>query len=330
MRISVALAAAGFLVVGYLLRPEQPAPPPQQEPPAPLLQEVVQQREAGSVLRALQEVGAATLQYGVFVTGEPVPPDAWSDWQPELAPRPEPPRYGVVTGAGEVIANVGGLSADAPVQIMVGNGRQLTGRITEPVAPGGLARIAVTPSEPLVPPSRAASLPAAGDPVVAAAPAGEGSLIAPLFVASITDGAIVTTTELAPFVGAPVFSASRELIGMVANRPGGARVVPIDRVLDAPADRVPGPARLGLTLAQVQDAGAEQPRVVVRDLDPNGRAAAAGVMTDDVIEAIDDAQVASLAQARGALPTDGAGLELNIRRGRRALTVRIPAAEAQP
>lgn len=329
MRIVIALAAAGFLVVGYLLRPEQPASSPQQEPPAPLLQEVVQQREASSVLRALQEVGAATFQYGVFITGEPIPPETWSDWQPELAPRAESPRYGVVTGAGEVIANVNGLSADAPVQVMVGDGRHLTGRIAEP-GPGGLARIAVTPSEPLVPPSRAASLPLAGEAVVAAAPAPGGRLIAPLFVASILDGAIVTTTDLAPFVGAPVFSAARELIGIVAAGEGGARVVPFDVVLAPSPQAAPTTPRLGLTLAEMQAPEGGAPSVVVRALDPEGRAAAAGARTDDIIEAIGDAPVASLPQALELLSARGDEVALRIRRGRRAVTVTIPAIEAQP
>ena len=328
MRLVIAAAAAAFLILGFLLKPDIPAPP-QQESPGPLLQEVVQQREAGSVLRALQEVGAATVQYGALVSGEPDPPAAWSDFEPALAAPADAVRYGVVNGAGEIVAYVRGLSADAPVQVRVGDGRQLSGRIAGPVSAAGLARIAVEPSAPLIAPVRAAAPPAPGEPVVAAAPAPDGRLIAPLFVASAGTETLVTTTPLESFLGAPVFSAARELVGVVAMSGSAARILTLEAALRDQTATAPPP--LGVTLEQAEGGGDEPAVVTVRRVDPEGRAAVAGLRAGDIVEAVDEAAVADLREAFARMsPGSPEAVRLRVRRGRRVVTVTIPPVAVQP
>jgi S1-C subfamily serine protease len=327
MRFVIAAAAAAFLIIGFALRPD--LAPPQQESPGPLLQEVVQQREAESVLRALQDVGAATVQYGAFVVGEPAPLAAWSDWEPALAAPADPGRYGVVIGEGDIVAYARGLSAAAPVRVSIGDGRELMGRITGPVSAAGLARITVQASAPLVAPPRAITLPLPGESVVAAAPTPDGRLIAPLFVAAVSGDTAVTTVPLDPFLGAPVFSAARELVGVVALRGGAARIVFIDAALRADPTPVTPPAPLGVTLEAVSEGDASV--VMVRALDPDGRAAAAGLRAGDIVEAIDEVVVTGLPQALESLaPGRAEGVDLRIRRARRVMPITVPPVEGQP
>jgi S1-C subfamily serine protease len=329
MRFVVAAAAVAFLVVGFALRPDVP-PPAQPEAPGPLLQQVVEQREAVSVVRALQDVGNDTVRYGVFVVGEPVTPDVWSDWEPGYADAPARARYGVVVGAAEVLAYVEGLSAEAPVRVMAGDGRQMTGQIVEPLPGTGLARIALDTAVPLVPPQGAETMPRPGDPVVAASAAPGGRLIAPLFVASTDGEGLTATTTLEPLLGAPVFSVARELVGVVALGDRTPRIVALDAVMQ-PATPAAGPAPLGLTLERRMTDEADLPvELVIRALDPEARAARAGAREGDIVVAVNGEAVGDLPQARSMLAAvSDSGFELDVRRGRRVTTLQVPSAEPQ-
>jgi hypothetical protein len=136
-RVSFAIAAAAFLAAGYWLKPVDLSLPQAEEPPAPLLQQTVEQREARTVFRALQDAAASTVRFAARLDVPAPPRTAWSDWDRTVpVPRPQL-RYGVVVGPHDLLANVADAPPDAVLRIHLGDGRAVAGRVTSrgPVPP---------------------------------------------------------------------------------------------------------------------------------------------------------------------------------------------------
>lgn len=80
-----------------------------------------------------------------------------------------------------------------------------------------------------------------------------------------------------------------------------------------------GPSRLGITAVEVVDLDpgpADVPGLLVREVDPRGAAARAGIGVGDVVVAVGEERVEGLEQAREALGQAGATVRLEVLDGR--------------
>src|SRR5918992_5982992 len=95
-RVVVAASAGAILIAGTLLKPAAPAPPSAAETPAPILQQVVQQREAETVFRRMRATWPQVARFAARINALP-PPTALMEWGP-LDPTVVSERFGLVAG----------------------------------------------------------------------------------------------------------------------------------------------------------------------------------------------------------------------------------------
>lgn len=148
--------------------------------------------------------------------------------------------------------------------------------------------------------------------------------------------------------GGPVVDAGGSLVGLNTHRPGDGLylALPADQAL---ADRVEGLVRgdvprrrrLGISIVpphvarRLRAAVGLPPRegLLVRDVDPGGPAAAAGIVGGDLVVAVGATEVDGVDQLAAAVEAhpEGAPLTVGLLRGAEQLTVEVildPAAEA--
>jgi len=167
-------------------------------------------------------------------------------------------------------------------------------------------------------------------------PAFIGSL-APVETSQWTEPVWALPLDVAIAPGALLFTEQGELVGVVAQCDTGLAVVPA-RVLLASAERLlesppKAPADIGVDVDELTPALATvlgaQSGVVISWVDPNGIAASA-LRVGDVIEAIDDVTIASVAQwrVRAARAAVGDAFTLRVtRRGaQRTVKLVLPSA----
>jgi hypothetical protein len=327
----IVAAAVAFLLLGFALRPSVPTSSRQEEAPGALLQEAVQQQEDRTLSRVLQDVGESTVRYAARISGRISRPDVWSDWQPHLRMPETREYYGVLVAPGEVLAYGLGLSDDPEVQVQFNDGPAVGGSITSRFLASGLIQIVADGASDRQPPRIAAGGGTAGDAVVATAPGLEGPIIAPLFLSSSGTSISATTTPLDDFRGLPVFSSERELLGIVGDVEGKARIISVDAAMIPSPTPAAIPRRIGLSLGSRTEPTDGPPGVIVIAVEPDGLAARVGILADDLLLQIDEEIVVDVAQAASTLTSpDAPDLRLNIRRGLSGvtlLTVTIPGAE---
>jgi len=237
-RLAAGLGAAALLLLGLLLKPAAPAAPPPTDAPAPMLQQVVEQREAETVFRRMREAFTRVARFAARITPPPLPIEAL-----EIAPidpARTADRFGVVTGATQVLADVADLEDDATVQVRLGNGRLFEARVAARFPDRALALLEAATGGPLEPPVRATGI-AAGHPVFAAAPGAGNEIIAPLFVAHVSERELLTTNALDAFRGMPVFTLEGEVAGILAFEGNRVRLLTLDAALQPPALVPPAP-----------------------------------------------------------------------------------------
>jgi S1-C subfamily serine protease len=321
--IAVAIATA-VLLGGYLARPERPAVAQLEERPAPLLQQVVEQRESQSFYRALQDSAASVVQHTVRVVAAARPPASWSDWEPASVDVATT-RHGIVIGARELLAEGSGLQAGDPVTVTAGDGQLVTGRVEAVYRERRLARIGVDVDRAL-PVPRVAARPRPGDAVVGVAPGIGGPIVAPLFIAAADEDGLTTTTPLDRFPGMGIFTEARELVGIVGYAGGQPRVLPIEAATTEPPPPPAPPPSFGVSL-RVEHAAEDGDRVVVAALAPGGVAARMGLRPGDRLLTSAGEPIRSIAEARAVLQQAARERRLRIARGPRVLTLRVPPLE---
>ena len=325
-RLAAVAISAAILGGGYLARPERSTVAQIEERPAPLLQQVVAQRESQAFYRTLQDSAVRSAQYTVRVVAAARPPDSWSDWEPS-SPDVVTTRFGVIVGARELMAEGSGLQPGDVVTATTGAGQLVTGRVAAILRERRLARIAVEVERPLPAPPPAAR-PRPGDAVVGVAPGAGGLIVAPLFVATATDDGLTTTTPLDRFAGAAIFNDARELVGIVARASGEWRVLPLEHAIVEPPVPAPPPQRFGVSLRV--DPTADGDRILVAALAPDGLATRSGLRAADQLLTRAGEPVRSIPEARAVLQEAALDGTLRIVRGRRALRLRVPPVEAAP
>jgi hypothetical protein len=324
------IAASAFLAAGLALRPAAPPPAPPEDTQAPLLQQVVQERQAQATFQILQEVAADTIRFAAHVSAPERPLTEWSDWDPALQARGPVDGYAVVVGLRSLLAYGQDLRDDVPVHVRFSDGRTMAARITARFPGYALALLVVEDTGELPVPSRIVDGPKPGDAVVATAPGADGDIVAPLFVSSVRPGGATTTTALESFRGMPVFGTDRALVGIVADVDGETRVVSIAAAMAPPVEAPPAPPALGVSLAERAGAAPDSPRtIVVTDVDAAGRAFRAGLRTGDVILDIDGEPLSDLPQAIARMAGASTDIRIRVRRGRRTLAATVPMEAGQ-
>ena len=326
-RVLAVVVAAATLVGGYLARPPRPVVAQIEERPAPLLQQVVAQREAQSFYRTLQESAARTVQYTVRVVAAARPPEAWSDWEPAGAPGATT-RHGVIIAPRELLAEGSALQVGDPVTVTIGDGQLVTGRVTALYPQRRLARIQADVADSLPVPPRAVS-PRPGDAVVGVAPGNGGPIVAPLFIAATDDEGLATTTPLDRFPGMAIFNDTRELVGVVGQAGGELRILPLEHASTEPPPAPPPAPNFGISL-RVDRTGEEGGRVVVAALAPGGPAARTGLRPGDRLLTSGGEPIRTIAEAQVALHQATLDRRLRILRERRVLTLRVAPVETTP
>lgn len=320
-RALLAVAAVAVLVGGYALRPAAELPGrPIEEQTAPILRQVVEQREPSELFAALQETARRVLGVTARIT-VPAPPRArWSDWRPVEPHRAT--RYGVVLDGNRVLGDFGDLAAGTEVQVHVGASRNTRGWVVERFSDTRLGLAALDPALSPAPARDAGATATPGELVVAVAPGEEGPVIVPLSISERRGGALVVLGASHRLAGMPAFTAAGALVGVLAGADDELRIVPVRNVLSGPSLSAEPSPPLGLSLRV--DRRTEDVRVVVDEVAPFGRAADGGVRVGDVLLAIDDVPVETLDEAASALEAaESKSLRLRVRRGPRSVVVRV-------
>jgi S1-C subfamily serine protease len=321
----LATSAVAVLVSGYVLRPQTELPAASSEEPAPILREVVTRRQTTGLFTALQDTARAAVGATARLTVMYPPPDRWSDWQP-LQPR-DPRRFAVPIDATRLLGDGADLEEGTQVEIRLGNGRTLQGRIGARYPASRLAVIETATGDPLPVPTARGTAVVAGDLVVGVAPGEEAPVTVPLVVAETSRGAMDVTEASDRFLGIAVFSADGSWLGVLAAGSAGMRILPADAIMNEPpeADSVEEP--LGVSLRAEQTRSGDT-RIVVDAVASDGRAATAGLRAGDILLAVDDTAATALDAAVAALQGGpGRTHRLRVRRGTRTVVVRIPPAD---
>jgi hypothetical protein len=321
VRAGVAAAAGLVLIFGFLLRPATQLPATAiEEAPAPILQEVMNQRDALTIVRRLQDLARQNVRFAARLTVPEFPLERWSDWNPPRTSATRE-RYAVVVAERRLVGAAADLPEDTRIRVALGDGRQLEGRVGTRYPVRGLAFVDVTTSTPLQVPATSPAI-APGDAVVGAAPSAEQDLIiAPLFVAGMSGDTILLTSLVEGFDGMPVFSEAG-VVGLIARAESGTRMLSLEAALRprSPADAIPPVFGVSLQVARSGDGDVNE--VAVQDVAPEGAAAKAGLRPGDVLIDIDGVPVRSLEDATGALTagTD-TSRKVRVRRGRRTVVL---------
>jgi S1-C subfamily serine protease len=325
-RVIAVVLALLLLATGFVSRPQVPIAAPVEETPAPLLKQVVVQRTPPTILRTLQNTAATARRFAAQIVAETRSPVSWSDWEAVAEPAPAE-RHGVIVGPAEVLAAGAGLSEGERVMVTLGEGRRFDGIVAESYPHRQLALISVEGVEPLQAPARASGV-MPGDAVVAVARTANSAVVAPLFVAAVSEDEVVITTPLDRFRGMSVFNGAGDLVGVVALAGGDVKVIPIDAAMRPGAPEPEPSPSLGISVQLKPPAGdAEAAAATVTGVAPGGIATRGDVRTGDELRDAQDQPVRSIEQARAVLEQafqDGA---LRVRRGRRTLTLTLPRDE---
>jgi S1-C subfamily serine protease len=261
---------------------------------------------------------------------------------------------GVVVGRDEVLTNAHNLRADE-VRVTFSDGRVETGRARGVDVDGDVAVIAVgTGKAPAIAWSEVAAEVGMGTPIFALANPGGRGLRATFGFVSGTErsfrgprgrriaGSIEHTAPLLPgSSGGPVLDATGGLVGINTNRLGEGfyLAIPADADLRARVEALargesPARPRLGIGVAPAEVAHRlrravglpEVDGLLVRQVEDDGPAAAAGLSEGDLIVAADGRPVGDPDTLHEVLEQAGANVELTLVRGSEERTMSVQLA----
>jgi hypothetical protein len=231
-RLVIGGSAAAVLVVGALLKPAAPAAPrPSAETPAPMLQEVVEQREAQTTYRRMQDTWPQVARFTARVTPMPSEPDLLQFGPPDPVLAAE--RFGVVLDSRRILVDTADPNQDRNLRVTLGDGRTFEAHPTTTFSDRSLTVLEAPEGVALDSPRRTTSI-LPGTPLFAAASRSDGTVIAPLFVAHASGREILTTNALDAFRGMAVFDLEGQLAGILAYERAQVRLLTLAAALESP------------------------------------------------------------------------------------------------
>lgn len=260
---------------------------------------------------------------------------------------------GLVIADGRVVTNAHNLHGEE-VEVRFADGRGATARTAGADLDGDLAVLDVdTGGAPAV--EHATSTVRLGQPVVALARPRHRGLVATVGTVAATEarfrgprgslvvGAFEHDARMPRGAsGGPVLDTAGRLLGIDTHRrrDGFYVAMPATTDLRSRIDRlaegeVPPRARLGIAVAPPHVARRlraavgldERDGILVREVEPDGPAAAAGIASGDLLVAVDGTELASVDDLQAALATATGSIELTVVRGAEERTVVV---EVQP
>ncbi len=256
---------------------------------------------------------------------------------------------GLVIADGRVVTNAHNLPGDEP-HVRFADGRTVTGHLAGADVDGDLAIVEVDTAG--TPPVVRASEPARlGQPVVALARPRHRGLVATTGTVASTDarfrgprgglltGAFEHDARLPRGAsGGPVLDVDGQLVGIDTHRRRDGFYVAVAATaelasrLDGLAEgEVPPRPRLGIAVAPPHVARRlraavglpEQDGVLVREVEEDGPAAAAGIAAGDLVTAVDDQPITSVDDLHAALASATGTLSVTLVRGAEQRTVTV-------
>ena len=257
---------------------------------------------------------------------------------------------GIVVGDGLVLTNAHNVRGEEP-QIRFSDGRTAEGRLIAGDVDGDLAVISVDTGG-IAPLRWSTTAARVGQPVLVVSGSGERRRVTWGTVSSVAQafrgprgrriaGSIEHTAPMAPgSSGSPVLTMDGQLLGLNTSRMDAFYLaIPADDALRARVDALgrgetPRQRRLGVAVAPAQAARRmrravglpERDGVLIREVDPDGAGAEAGLREGDLIIAAGDRTVASVDDLQDVLAGAGAGeLSLLVVRGMEDVRVTVPS-----
>jgi serine protease Do len=255
---------------------------------------------------------------------------------------------GVVVGPDQVLTNAHNVDGD-PVPVVFVDGREVEGEVVAVDVDADIALLRVA-TEGIAAPAFSESAPAIGQPVFAVAATRHGPRVSFGLVSAVgqafrgprgrrISGSIEHTAPMAPgSSGSALVDTDGRLVGINTNRVGSGfyLAVPADEALRR---RVEGLAsgtstrrpRLGVAIAPAWVARRMRAAVglspldglLVREVEPEGAAAAAGIAVGDLIVAVGGAAVRDTDELVDALDRAGETLAVDLVRGSDARSVEV-------
>jgi len=328
----LALGCLAVLALGWLVAPRETARPVA-ETVAPMLETEVQRREPVRIFQGVREAALAALPFTAAFVGPsparlPVADFAAAPVTPEA-----PAGFGLVTSDGEVLSHRDALGGRRTATAVLPAGERATGEVVAYEADSGLVLVRVVGLPRTGPPPLKTVPVVAGASVAAVGHIDGLEFVAPVFIAATRGDAYVLTGAGGTLLpGMPVVdldgltlaitAAGRAPVRAYAVAPALARL----RALMAQGRALP--RTIGVTLQALDSdlvsllgtGGA-----VIAGVEPAGPAARAGLREADVLLAVGDRPVATLAAALdavAALPAD-APATLTVRRAAREATFTV-------
>jgi S1-C subfamily serine protease len=329
-KVRLALGSALVLTVGAWLTPPtvpQTLSAPQ-EHAAPLLEEQVQLREASRSFVGVQDIAADVAAYGVAIPAHVArAPEVGSDFAERRGTTPQASGFGVYVSDTLVLTHSAALDGRSAVEISTGDGRAVAGEVAayEPATGLVLLRTAPVGIAP-IPLSKAA--PPAGALAVGVGRSSGQDIAMPVFITGVDDDryTIGTASQAIP-AGLPIYTLEGELFAIAAPEGGEMRAHPAAAAAARLAPRATtGERRTSFGIAFQALEGSltrtfGERGVIVTEVVPGGPADLADIRVGDVLLAVGDAELDSIAAATAALSTRdvSAATPVRVLRGRRVL-----------
>lgn len=330
VKLRIAAACVGLLLLGAWLRPRTVAPlTPPQERPAPLLDEQVQR--AAPSLPGLEQAVADLPVRGVVVQRDTRAPVIAGDFG--AAVPTAPPVFAVAVSDSLVVTHAAALVSGRPPTLTNDEGTRMATTIAAFDTATGMVLLS-SPSPALVTPAFADAIPQLGSLVVGAARSNTTDVAIPLFITSVTAqryGVGGTTSSAPP--GLPIYNLEGGLLAVSAGDGTAWRIrYALDRLL-AQAATGSLPSSIGVTFQVLEErlaAAIGATGLAIIDVAPGSPAEAAGVQRGDVITGVGSGTGAARADLRSALAALPAGrpIPLSLRRGGKDATVTVTPAFA--
>jgi S1-C subfamily serine protease len=339
VKIKIALASGLVLVIGAWLAPRaaQTSLSAPQEHAAPLLEEQVQIREMSRPFVGVQDVAAPVSQHAVAIlpARSPMVP-SWNDYSERGDDSTPVAGCGVFVSESHVLTHSAALDGRATVDVSVGSGTTISGRVVAYEPPTGLVLLEVQRSEGKSSATVAAEAPALGALAVAIGRSNERKIAMPVFVTSVgREGYTIGAVNDGLLPGMPVFNLAGELFAVAAPDGREVRAIPIRQAAERMLARAStGERRSSFGLGFQPPTGRladifGSEGVLVTEVLPGGPADAADIRFGDVLLAVGDVTIDSADTAGRALSTApvGAPTTLRMRRGARVSEIKaMPAA----
>lgn len=337
-KIRIAGVSALVLVIGAWLTPPaaQRTLSAPQELAAPLLEEQVQQREAGRTFVGVQDIAASVTAHSAAIAS-PASPAALgvrNDFEERQRAAPIA-GFGVFVSATHLLTHSMALAGRSSVPLSTADGRTGIGEVVAYEPTSGLVLLR-TASIGTPPTAMATTAPAAGALTVAAVRS-DRDIAVPVFVTAVgADSYTLGAVSGSLLPGMPVYTLAGELLAIAASDGSEVRAFPATQASERLLARAAtGERRSSLGLAfqavagRLTDAFGDR-GVVVTDIVPGGPADLADIQAGDVLLSADDVDLDSTDTATRTLSsrTVGTATRLRVLRNGRTRDVDVTPALA--